>query len=162
MNRPELAALQNRRRIPQQKSEPAPIDETNEVTPPVDANIKAKAEAEIKATHSDLPLMMTEPVAGLHQLFFQRGRGVLEHGLVRSGRYQEMIQRVLQEEGVPQDLIYLAQAESDSSLWRFPARAPAACGNSCPAAARVTASSATGGWTIARTRKKPPAPPPII
>ena len=30
----------------------------------------------------------------------------------RAGRYREMISRVLREEGVPQDLIYLAQAES--------------------------------------------------
>src|ERR1700720_38571 len=48
----------------QQKSEPAPIDETNGLTPAPDANIKAKAQAEIKNTHSDLPLMMTDQVAG--------------------------------------------------------------------------------------------------
>ncbi len=30
----------------------------------------------------------------------------------RAGRYRDMISRVLQEEGLPQDLIYLAQAES--------------------------------------------------
>src|SRR5205823_2306071 len=30
----------------------------------------------------------------------------------RSGRYEDMIRRTLQEEGVPQELIYLAQAES--------------------------------------------------
>ena len=33
----------------EQKSEPAPIDETNEVTPAVDLNVKAKAQAEIRA-----------------------------------------------------------------------------------------------------------------
>src|SRR3954451_19501462 len=43
----------------EEKSEPAPIDEANEVTNyPVDPKLKAKAAAEIKATHSDLPLMM--------------------------------------------------------------------------------------------------------
>ena len=36
----------------------------------------------------------------------------MEHGLERAGRYDDMIRRVLKEEGVPQDLIYLAQAES--------------------------------------------------
>ena len=46
--------------------------------------------------------------------FFQtpRGRAIVENGLRRSGRYREMILRILQEEGLPQDLIYLAQAES--------------------------------------------------
>jgi membrane-bound lytic murein transglycosylase D len=97
----------------EEKSEPAPIDEANEVTNyPVDPNLKAKATAEIKATHSDLPLMMTDQVAGYINYFSTRGRGTLERGLTRSGRYREMIGRTFKEEGVPQDLIYLAQAES--------------------------------------------------
>jgi membrane-bound lytic murein transglycosylase D len=95
------------------KSEPAPIDEANEVTNyPVDPNLKAKATAELKATPSDLPLMMTDQVAGYINYFSTRGRGTLERALTRSGRYREMIERTLREEGVPQDLIYLAQAES--------------------------------------------------
>jgi len=97
---------------PQQKSEPAPIDEVNEVTPPVDATVKAQAEAEIKSTHSDLPLMMTDQVAGYINFFSNRGRGTLERALARSGRYEDMIRQILKEEGVPQDLIFLAQAES--------------------------------------------------
>ena len=108
----ELQALQEGDGFTEQKSEPAPIDEANEVTYPVDPNLKAKAEAEVKATHSDLPLMMTDPVAGYISYFSTRGRGTLERALARSGRYQDMIQRVLKEEGVPQELIYLAQAES--------------------------------------------------
>jgi membrane-bound lytic murein transglycosylase D len=97
----------------EEKSEPAPIDEANEVNNyPVDPNLKAKAAAEIEATHSDLPLMMTDQVASYINYFSNRGRGVLEHGLERSGRYREMIERVLKQEGVPGDLIYLAQAES--------------------------------------------------
>jgi membrane-bound lytic murein transglycosylase D len=108
----ELQALQQGDGFTEQKSEPAPIDEANEAAVPVDPNVKAKAEAEVKATHSDLPLMMTDPVAGYINYFSNRGRGTLERALARSGRYQDMIHRVLKEEGVPQDLIYLAQAES--------------------------------------------------
>src|SRR5579863_2825263 len=108
----EMQALQQGDGFTEQKSEPAPIDEANEVTYPVDPNLKAKAEAEIKDTHSDLPLMMTDPVAGYISYFSTRGRGTLERALARSGRYDEMIRRILKEEGVPQDLIYLAQAES--------------------------------------------------
>ncbi len=108
----ELQALQEGDGFGEQKSEPAPIDEANEVTFPVDQNIKATAEAEVKTTHSDLPLMMTDPVASYINYFSTRGRGTLEHALIRSGQYRDMIERVLREEGVPQDLIYLAQAES--------------------------------------------------
>ena len=97
---------------PQQKAEPAPIDEANEQTPTVDASVKAKAEAEVKSTHSDLPLMMTDQVAGFINFFSNRGRGTLERALARSGRYEDMIRKTLRDEGVPQDLIYLAQAES--------------------------------------------------
>ncbi len=97
---------------PQQKSEPAPIDETNGIAPAADAKVKAKAQAEIKNTRSDLPLMMNDQVAGYIAYFSGRGRGVFERAYARSGRYHDMIISTLQEEGVPQDLIYLAQAES--------------------------------------------------
>jgi membrane-bound lytic murein transglycosylase D len=96
----------------QQKSEPAPIDETNGITPAPDAGVKAKAQAEIKSTHSDLPLMMTDQVAGYITYFSGRGRGVFERAFARSGRYHDMIVSTLKQEGVPQDLVYLAQAES--------------------------------------------------
>src|SRR6266566_5057446 len=113
VNKLELAELQQNDSAAEQKSEPAPIDEANEVTNyPVDPNLKAKATAELQATHSDLPLMMTDQVAGYINYFSTRGRGTLERALARSGRYREMIERILKEEGVPQDLIYLAQAES--------------------------------------------------
>ncbi len=97
---------------PQQKAEPAPIDVTNGITPSADARTKAKAEADIKNTRSDLPLMMTDQVAGYIAYFSNRGRGVFERALARSGRYRDMMLPILKEEGVPQDLIYLAQAES--------------------------------------------------
>jgi membrane-bound lytic murein transglycosylase D len=113
VNKLELAELQQADNAAEQKSEPAPIDEANEVTNyPIDPNLKAKATAEMQATHSDLPLMMTDQVAGYINYFSTRGRGTLERALARSGRYREMIERILKEEGVPQDLIYLAQAES--------------------------------------------------
>ena len=95
-----------------QKSEPAPIDETNGITPSADPNVRAKAQAEIKSTHSDLPLMMTDQVAGYISYFSNRGRGTFERAFARSGRYHDMMVSILKEEGVPQYLIYLAQAES--------------------------------------------------
>jgi membrane-bound lytic murein transglycosylase D len=96
----------------QQKSEPAPIDETNGITPAADAKVIAKAQAEVKSTHSDLPLMMTDQVAGYISYFSNRGRGTFERAFARSGRYHDMMVSILRQEGVPQDLIYLAQAES--------------------------------------------------
>ena len=41
-----------------------------------------------------------------------KGHAILQHALERGGRYREMIESTLRDEGVPQELIYLAQAES--------------------------------------------------
>ncbi len=108
----ETAGTKDADGLAEQQPEPAPIDEANQVTFPADANVTAKAEADLKNIQSDLPLMINEYVAGYINYFSTHGRGVFEGAWVRSGRYKEMILRIFREEGVPQDLIYLAQAES--------------------------------------------------
>src|SRR6266849_8606899 len=92
---------------------PAPIDEVAEMTFPVDPKLRERAEEAAKSVSHDLPLTVNDVVAS-YLNFFQtpRGRAIVETGLNRAGRYRDMISRVLREEGVPQDLIYLAQAES--------------------------------------------------
>src|SRR5262249_34967751 len=44
-----------------------------------------------------------------------RGRSTMEVGLQRSGRYRQMVEKIFKEEKVPQDLMWLAQAES---VWK--------------------------------------------
>jgi membrane-bound lytic murein transglycosylase D len=44
-----------------------------------------------------------------------RGRSTMEVGLQRSGRYRKMSEKIFKEERVPEDLIWLAQAES---VWK--------------------------------------------
>ena len=99
---------------PPQKDELAPVDVANDVTFPVDPNIKATAEAELKTTQSDLPLVINDPVASYINFFSNTsaGRGTIINSLTRAGRYKAIIQKTLKEEGVPQDLIYQAIAES--------------------------------------------------
>ena len=136
----ELAALKQGDGFTEQRSEPAPIDEANDITFPVDPNVKAQAEAEIKTTKSDLPLVLNDQVAMFINYFSSsRGRATLEHAWTRSGRYRDMISRILKEQGVPQDLIYLAQAESGfqplalsragaRGMWQFMAQSGALYG----------------------------------
>jgi peptidoglycan lytic transglycosylase D len=92
---------------------PAPIDEVAEMTFPVDPKLKERAEEAAKNLSHDLPLTVNDVVVSFLN-FFQtpRGRAIVETGLRRKGKYDAMIARILKEEGVPQDLIYLAQAES--------------------------------------------------
>jgi membrane-bound lytic murein transglycosylase D len=109
----EQVALREGDGFTEQHFEPAPIDEANDITFPVDPSVRAKAEAEIKTTKSDLPLVLNDQVAMFINYFSStKGRHTLQHGLTRAGIYREMISQTFQKEGVPQDLIYLAMAES--------------------------------------------------
>ncbi|MGD0910764.1 MAG: lytic transglycosylase domain-containing protein, partial [Terracidiphilus sp.] len=96
------------------KEEITPAEAASDVTFAVDPNLVAKARAELATTKSDLPLVMNDYVAAYINFFAytQKGHNTLLHSFQRGGRYRAMIQRVLAEEGVPQDLIYLAVAES--------------------------------------------------
>jgi membrane-bound lytic murein transglycosylase D len=93
---------------------PAPMDALADMTlPKGDPRLAAQAEKELMRVPHDLPLTVNDSVLQYLSFFSTtRGRATVEHGLDRSGRYNDMIRRVLKEEGVPQDLMYLAQAES--------------------------------------------------
>jgi membrane-bound lytic murein transglycosylase D len=95
-----------------QQFEKAPIDEILELTFPVDPKLKSKVQSEISITSSQLPLTMNDAILGFINYFSGKGHRTIVAGLERAGKYKPMIQRVLAEEGVPQELIYLAQAES--------------------------------------------------
>jgi membrane-bound lytic murein transglycosylase D len=94
--------------------EAAPLDAANEVTFPANAELTAKVAAELKTTQSDFPLVINDYVAGFISYFSNSpgGHAHLLRSLERAGKYKDMISRFLREEGVPQDLIYLAVAES--------------------------------------------------
>jgi len=96
------------------RAEPTPVDVANDVTFPVDAALKAQAQAELKTTQSDLPLVLNDYVASYINFFANTkvGHATIVHSLTRAGRYKDLIQRILAQEGVPQDLIYQAVAES--------------------------------------------------
>ena len=96
------------------KEEETPADVASDVTFVVDPNIVAKARADLATTNSDLPLVVNDYVATYINFFSstQKGHNTLLHSFERAGRYKSMIQRIMAEEGVPQDLIYLAVAES--------------------------------------------------
>lgn len=96
------------------KEEITPGEAASDVTFAVDPNLVARATADLATTKSDLPLMMNEYVAAYINFFAytQKGHNTLRHSFERAGRYKAMIQRIMAEEGVPQDLIYLAVAES--------------------------------------------------
>ena len=94
--------------------EAAPLDNSGELTFPPDAALTAKVEEELKTTQSDFPLVVNDYVAGFINYFTNSpaGHAHLVRSLERAGKYKDMISNVLKQEGVPQDLIYLAVTES--------------------------------------------------
>lgn len=91
----------------------SPIDDILEMTFAIDPRLKPKVKEEIQATVSELPLEESDAVLRYVNFFSSdRGKRMIAAGLKRAGRYRGMIERVLSEEGVPLELIYLAQAES--------------------------------------------------
>lgn len=108
--------------------EQTPVDVANDVTFPVDPNIRAAAEAELKTTQSDLPLVINDAVTSYIGYFSNTstGRGTIVSSLRRAGRYKDLIERTLRDEGVPGDLIYQAIAESGFQVQALNSRSGAA------------------------------------
>jgi membrane-bound lytic murein transglycosylase D len=112
----ELAALREGDGLTDEVGEPAAIDDLVHVeTFPalIDPKLKKTVEDEVQVITHDLPIEINDRVLGFLE-YYQNGRGrsSIEFGLERIGRYQPMIEKILKEEGVPLDLIYLCQAES--------------------------------------------------
>jgi membrane-bound lytic murein transglycosylase D len=85
INKLEMVAFKEGDGFAEQQPEPAPIDEANQVTFPADASVTAKAEADLKTTQSDLPLMINEYVAGYINYFSPMGAAYLREHLSARG-----------------------------------------------------------------------------
>jgi membrane-bound lytic murein transglycosylase D len=93
--------------------EKAPLEDILEMTFPTDPKLKLAVREQLMATVSQLPLVENDQVLGYIRYFSSpRGHVTLTAGLRRAGRYRPLIQRILDEEGLPPELIHLAQAES--------------------------------------------------
>lgn len=94
--------------------DPRPMDGMVELTfTPATGETRSKVLDLIHSTASQLPLQQHDTVIGAVNYFTsERGKRIIAAGLRRQARYKPMIERVLAEEGVPQELLFLAQAES--------------------------------------------------
>ena len=112
IHRLDLARLGAAVNNPEPLFEKAPLDGILQMTLPVDPSIKGKVMDEVKSTASQLPLVVNDSVLSYIHYFSGRGHNTMLAGLQRAGRYRPMIERALREEGIPLELIHLAQAES--------------------------------------------------
>ncbi len=112
INSLEMAALKQGNGF-SPKIEEAPLDQAQDITFAPNPELVAKLSSELNTT-SDLPLVINDQVAGYIGVFSTSSsfRAHMASSLQRVGRYRGLIQQTLKEEGVPQDIIYLAVAES--------------------------------------------------
>jgi len=70
-------------------------------------------DADIAKTKYDIPITINNDlVMKSLDFWLNSGRKLFVDGLLRSGQYRPMIERVFREEAIPLDLMYLAQVES--------------------------------------------------
>lgn len=113
----ELAAFKEGDGFTEAPLEPATIDEletpVEEPPPAAETNeLIEKIESDIAGSDYDLPVVINSRVLAFISSFQNHRRDEIEGGLWRSGRYLPMIRGIFKEEGLPQDLAYMALIES--------------------------------------------------
>jgi membrane-bound lytic murein transglycosylase D len=120
INRYQILAMEQKDGgFSEQRYEPSPLDKIASLS---DAELEEVAAEGDVATDVRFNFGFT-PGHPINQFisYFSRGRGraTMEAGIQRSVRYRHMAERIFKEEGVPTDLIWLAQIESSWNPYAF-------------------------------------------
>jgi membrane-bound lytic murein transglycosylase D len=111
----EIEALAAGDGFAEQQSEPAVIDEVEALEfagAPASEESRRTAEQAVAAEQNDFPVELNDRVLACIDLYTGRLREWFGAALARGGRYLPRIREILAEEGLPQDLAYLALVES--------------------------------------------------
>jgi membrane-bound lytic murein transglycosylase D len=110
----EMAALKEGDGFTEHPLEPALIDDLKSIStfPPPDQQTKLEVEQELKSMTNDIPVELNDSVLSFIRIFQNARRKEFAGGLARSGRYLDLMRKILREEGVPEDLVYTALIES--------------------------------------------------
>jgi membrane-bound lytic murein transglycosylase D len=113
VNHYQIAALEQKDGgFAEQRFEPSPLDKIASLS---DADLEevGALDEEEAAARFNFDFTSALPVRQFINYFTRgRGRATMEAGLQRSVRFREMAQRIFKQEGVPTDLVWLAQVES--------------------------------------------------
>ncbi len=99
----------------EEEHEPSPRDEIGDLNlyqisiPP---ELENQVSEDLRNSRFDIPIVLNELVLKSLEYFQGRGRGVMEKGLQRAGRYIGLFREIFTQEGIPNDIIYMAQVES--------------------------------------------------
>ncbi len=78
----------------------------------IDAALDGDPISDLTETRYEIPITINDMVLKSLDFYLNKGRKYFVDGLLRSGQYQSIIERVFREESVPLELMYLAQVES--------------------------------------------------
>ncbi len=98
-----------------EKPEGAVVDELDKldlIPIKVDPSLQDAVAADLANSKYDIPVVLNEKVLKSLDFWLNRGRKFFVDGLIRSGRYRDMIEQIFREESIPLDIMYLAQVES--------------------------------------------------
>ena len=113
VNHYQIAALEQKNGgFAEQRFEPSPLDKIASLS---DADLEEVGAADDEDADARFNFDFTSAIPVRQFIsYFTRGRGraTMEAGLQRSVRFREMAQRIFKQEGVPTDLVWLAQVES--------------------------------------------------
>jgi membrane-bound lytic murein transglycosylase D len=120
VNHYQVAALEQKDGgFSEQRFEPSPLDKIASLS---DADLEEAGAAEeaVAAAKFNFNFDSALPVRQFINYFTKgRGRATMEAGLQRSARFREMARRIFKQEGVPTDLIWLAQVESGWNAYAY-------------------------------------------
>jgi membrane-bound lytic murein transglycosylase D len=74
--------------------------------------LQGAEELNLENNYFDIPVVYNDQVKKWMDFFLNRGRGFFERYTERAGRYAPILGAILEEHGLPRDLIFLAMAES--------------------------------------------------
>jgi membrane-bound lytic murein transglycosylase D len=78
----------------------------------VDPALEHLVSEDLRQTPFDFPIIVNQEVLRFLDFYQGRGRKNMEEALRRSGLYLDRFRRIFAEEGLPQDLVYMAHVES--------------------------------------------------
>jgi len=113
VNHYQIAALEQKQGgFAEQRFEPSPLDRIASLS---DADLEEVGAADEDEAVARFNFAFESPLPVRQFInYFTKGRGrvTMEAGLQRSVKFREMAQRIFKQEGVPTDLVWLAQVES--------------------------------------------------
>jgi peptidoglycan lytic transglycosylase D len=114
------ADLYNRDSEPEGQENRSPLDDLKDIStylPPEEAEKeRQKIQQVVGKISYDIPVVLNPRVLAYIEAFQTRLRDEFEAGLKRSGAYLPMIKKIFREQGLPEDLAYMAHQESAFKL----------------------------------------------